>query len=162
MLLYKYAGSASSFNLGGYAMQSYVSGRLRSVMSFGVTALLAITVFVLATNDSATPGGAQPLAGVAVGNNKIFVPPMVSPDLPRMIEVTTKTVYEGGPIAYVDFSADPNFGDCVVIWYPEGHFGHCADASDWQTMFIRMVPVGTDFWLISHEWDTTFAPNNWR
>lgn len=147
---------------GELVMQSNVSRRLRSIMSIGVTAFLAATVMVVATNDSVMPGGAQPLAGVAVGNEKIFVPPMVSPDLPRMIEVTTKTVYEGGPIAYVDFAADPNFGDCIVVWYPEGRFSHCDDAVDWQNMFIRQVPVGTDYWLISHEWDTTFAPNNWR
>lgn len=142
-------------------MQSNVSRRLRSIMSIGVTAFLAATVMVVATNDSVMPGGAQPLAGVAVGNEKIFVPP-ISQEPIKMIEVTVKTVYEGGPIAYVDFAADPNFGDCVVVWYPEGRFADCRDATDWQTMFIKQVPVGTDSWLIMHEWDNTFAPSNWR
>lgn len=131
-------------------------------MSIGATAFLALTVMVVATNDSVMPGGAQPLAGVAVGNQKIFVPPMVSPDLPRMIEVTVKERYEGGPIAYVDFNIDKTFGQCVVVWYPEGRFANCADATEWPAIFIYKVAAGTDYPQISREWDTTFAPGNWR
>jgi hypothetical protein len=93
------------------------------------------------------------------------VQPMVSPLTGKPIEIVgviPQGIYRGGPVAYVDFSIDPQ-GECVVVWYPDGRFANCADAPEgWQTMFPYKVPGGTDYAMISREWDKVFAPDNLR
>lgn len=91
-----------------------------------------------------------------------MVSPMTGKPM-EVIKVVEQTTYNGGPVAYVDFSVDKVFGDCVTVWYPEGRFSHCDDATEgWQTLFQRRVPVGTDYSVISREWDTRYAPGVWR
>ena len=79
----------------------------------------------------------------------------------EMIEIKEQTVYRGGPIAYVDYSVD-NFGKCVVVWYPDKRHKHCANVSDWQTMFHRRVDAGTKMTDAILRWDDIYAPANWR
>jgi hypothetical protein len=145
-------------------LNSIVSNHLRNVMLLGVTALLAVTVMVMVTNDSVdTVVSKPPVQAVA---NTVFVPPMVSPATGKtieIVEVPNETVYTGGPVAYVDFSVDKTFGDCVAVWYPAGRFANCADATEgWQTVFPRSVPAGTDASDIMLSWNDKFAPDNWR
>lgn len=96
----------------------------------------------------------------------VFIPPMVSPATGKVIEiveVSKETVYTGGPVAYVDYSVDKTFGECVAVWYPEGRPASCAGATaGWQTMFLREVPAGADYAKISREWNDVFDPKNWR
>jgi hypothetical protein len=68
-------------------------------------------------------------------------------------------VYQDGhPVAFVDRES----GDCVTVWYPEGRFSDCRDIDGrWQSLFQKSVPAGTDYPVISREWDGTFSPDNW-
>ncbi len=82
----------------------------------------------------------------------------------QIVEIVDQPVYKGGPVAYVDYSVD-SFGECVVVWYPDGRFSHCTEVPEgWQTAFQKAVPAGTSYSDISSPegWNTIYAPNNWR
>lgn len=81
----------------------------------------------------------------------------------EIVYVEEKSEYDGGDVAFVDYSVDRRFGDCVVVWVESRSlFSHCDDIeAGWQTLYQRKVPDGTDYWAISTHWNETFAPYNW-
>lgn len=80
----------------------------------------------------------------------------------QLVEVPAHLTYEGGPVAFVDYSVDKTFGECVIVWSPEhgGNFSNCADA-EWQMLYPRRVPAGTGSWEVMTFWNDTYAPSNW-
>jgi hypothetical protein len=120
---------------------------LHSARESGVSTLPA--QIVEDTFGEAKPDQVIPMRS-PVGSNTIEV-----------IEIMDKKVYDGGPIAFVDYSVDKTFGDCVAVKYPEGRFIDCRHEK-WQAMFLRAVPAGTQLPDIVVGWDSTYAPQNWR
>lgn len=131
-----------------------------------VLGLVLMTVAVVGVSTHSTREQEVSTLPAQSDEDMVFIPPMVSPATGKVIEIVevpNETVYTDGPIAYVDYSVDKTFGDCVAVWYPDGRFTNCADTTEgWQTMFLREVPAGADYAKISHEWNDVFAPKNWR
>lgn len=82
----------------------------------------------------------------------------------ELVYLTEQTEYRGGDVAYVDYSVDTIFGECVVVWIESRrNWSHCDDVeAGWQTLYLRSVPAGTSFTEISLDWNDTHAPDNWR